>query len=187
MSTWARRRARSVKSAKVWRRIDLSARRQTISWRGNTCSARRKIAERVSGKSIIRPFMRGLYRNREPDRVGTSYPAGRKFPPAGMTRRSNERHERPVSQRAAWASVVRTAALMLRSLLIDQAAEWLGVSRRTVYYRIREGRLRTVRTRCGSQRVLLDSVRALMREDAGSTDPDADVSGKDPSGRSPAI
>jgi excisionase family DNA binding protein len=50
------------------------------------------------------------------------------------------------------------------SLLIDQAAALLGMSRRTVYYRIREGRLRTVRTRCGSQRVLLASVEAMLRE-----------------------
>jgi excisionase family DNA binding protein len=50
------------------------------------------------------------------------------------------------------------------SLLIEQAAEWLGVSRRTVYYRIREGRLRTIRTRCGSQRVLIESVEALLLE-----------------------
>ena len=50
------------------------------------------------------------------------------------------------------------------SLLIDQVAELLGVSRRTVYYRIHEGRLQTIRTRCGSQRVLLVSVEALLRE-----------------------
>jgi excisionase family DNA binding protein len=50
------------------------------------------------------------------------------------------------------------------SLLIHQAAELLGVSRRTVYYRIHEGRLRTIRTRCGSQRVLIESVEALLRE-----------------------
>ena len=54
---------------------------------------------------------------------------------------------------------------MATTVLIDQAAGMLGLSRRTVYYRIREGRLRTVRTRCGSQRVLLDSILALMRED----------------------
>lgn len=53
------------------------------------------------------------------------------------------------------------------SLLIDQAAEWLGVSRRTVYYRIREGRLQTIRTRCGSQRVLLASLEALLRDEQG--------------------
>jgi len=52
-----------------------------------------------------------------------------------------------------------------RSLLIDQAAELLGVSRRTIYYRIRDGRLRTIRTRCGSQRVLLDSLQELLRRE----------------------
>ena len=46
-----------------------------------------------------------------------------------------------------------------RSVTIDQAALLLGVSRRTVYYRIREGRLRTIRTLGGSQRVLLESVQ----------------------------
>lgn len=49
------------------------------------------------------------------------------------------------------------------SLLIDQAAQRLGVSRRTIYYRIHEGRLQTIRTRCGSQRVLVVSVEALLR------------------------
>jgi excisionase family DNA binding protein len=43
---------------------------------------------------------------------------------------------------------------------IEQAAVMLGVSRRTVYYRIREGRLRTVRTLGCSQRVLVESVQA---------------------------
>lgn len=51
-----------------------------------------------------------------------------------------------------------------RSLLIDDAARFMGVSRRTVYYRIREGRLRTIRARCGSQRVLLSSIEELLRE-----------------------
>ena len=46
-----------------------------------------------------------------------------------------------------------------RSVTIDQAAQLLGVSRRTVYYRIREGRLQTIRTLGGSQRVLLQSVQ----------------------------
>lgn len=53
---------------------------------------------------------------------------------------------------------------MVRSVLVNHAAEILGVSRRTVYNRIREGRLRTIRTRCGSQRVLLESVESLLRE-----------------------
>jgi excisionase family DNA binding protein len=44
---------------------------------------------------------------------------------------------------------------------IDQAAALLGLSRRTVYYRIREGRLLTVRTIGGSQRVLVASLAAL--------------------------
>ena len=52
--------------------------------------------------------------------------------------------------------------LQRRSVLLDHAAELLGVSRRTVYYRIREGRLTTIRTRSGSQRVLLDSLEALL-------------------------
>lgn len=48
-----------------------------------------------------------------------------------------------------------------RSVTIDQAASLLGVSRRTIYYRIREGRLATVRTLGGSQRVLLASLDSL--------------------------
>lgn len=48
-----------------------------------------------------------------------------------------------------------------RSVTIDQAAQLMGVSRRTIYYRIREGRLRTVRTLGGSQRVLLESLHEL--------------------------
>jgi excisionase family DNA binding protein len=50
------------------------------------------------------------------------------------------------------------------TLLIDAAARRLGVSRRTVYYRIRDGRLRTIRTRGGSLRVLASSIEALRRE-----------------------
>jgi excisionase family DNA binding protein len=45
-----------------------------------------------------------------------------------------------------------------RSVTIDRAAEILGVSRRTVYYRISEGVLQTIRTRGGSQRVVVDSL-----------------------------
>jgi excisionase family DNA binding protein len=46
-----------------------------------------------------------------------------------------------------------------RSVSIDQAAQLLEVSRRTIYNRIREGRLRTVRTIGGSQRVLVESLQ----------------------------
>jgi excisionase family DNA binding protein len=55
---------------------------------------------------------------------------------------------------------------MPHSVLVDQAAALLGVSRRTIYYRIREGKLSTFRTRCGSQRVLMASLQRLMRETA---------------------
>jgi excisionase family DNA binding protein len=45
-----------------------------------------------------------------------------------------------------------------RSVTIDQAAVLLHVSRRTIYNRIREGKLQTIRTIGGSQRVLLSSL-----------------------------
>lgn len=48
-----------------------------------------------------------------------------------------------------------------RSVSIDQAAHLLSVSRRTVYNRIREGRLATIRTFGGSQRVLVESLHGL--------------------------
>jgi len=51
-------------------------------------------------------------------------------------------------------------------VFVEDAAKMLGVCRRTVYYRIREGRLRAIRTRCGSRRVLLESIEALLREEA---------------------
>jgi excisionase family DNA binding protein len=46
-----------------------------------------------------------------------------------------------------------------RSVSLEHAARLLGVSRRTIYNRIRDGRLQTIRTLGGSQRVLLDSVQ----------------------------
>ena len=51
-----------------------------------------------------------------------------------------------------------------RSVSIEQAAQRLGVSRRTVYYRIRDLRLRTIRTIGGSLRVLTDSLEELSKE-----------------------
>jgi excisionase family DNA binding protein len=46
---------------------------------------------------------------------------------------------------------------------IEQAAQLLGVSRRTVYNRIREGKLQTIRTLGGSQRVLMTSLDEIRR------------------------
>lgn len=46
-----------------------------------------------------------------------------------------------------------------RSMSLEQACQILRVSRRTVYNWIREGRLQTIRTLGGSQRVLVESVR----------------------------
>jgi excisionase family DNA binding protein len=68
--------------------------------------------------------------------------------------------------RGAEAPFVKWKRGMVRSLLLEQAAALLGVSRRTLYYRIRDGRLRTIRARCGSQRVLMESIEALLREEA---------------------
>lgn len=59
----------------------------------------------------------------------------------------------------ALAHPTSAAPKLGRSVSIDQAALLLGVSRRTVYYRIREGRLRTIRTLLGSQRVLIASMQ----------------------------
>ena len=50
-----------------------------------------------------------------------------------------------------------------RSISLDQAAELLGVSRRTIYNCIRDGRLHTIRTFGGSQRVVLESVLDMLR------------------------
>ena len=51
-----------------------------------------------------------------------------------------------------------------RSVFVEEAAARLQMSRRTVYYRIREGKLRTIRTPCGTQRVLIESIEALLTE-----------------------
>ena len=63
-----------------------------------------------------------------------------------------------------------------RSVSLDHAAELLGVSRRTIYNRIRDGRLQTIRTVGGSQRVLLESFHAKysrpqVTSAPGSVDP----------------
>src|SRR5262245_9290166 len=49
-----------------------------------------------------------------------------------------------------------------RSVSLDHAAQLLSVSRRTIYNRIRDGQLATVRAG-GSQRVLVESLQAFAR------------------------
>ena len=51
-----------------------------------------------------------------------------------------------------------------RSVSLLRAGQILGISRRTVYYWIRDGRLQTFRTRMGSQRVLMESVKSCWLE-----------------------
>ena len=53
---------------------------------------------------------------------------------------------------------------LARSVSLVRAGEILGISRRTLYYWIRDGRLRTTRTPMGSQRVLLESLRNCWME-----------------------
>ena len=48
-----------------------------------------------------------------------------------------------------------------RSVSIAQAAQLLNVSRRTIYNRIKDGRLKTIRTAGASRRVLLESLYDL--------------------------
>jgi excisionase family DNA binding protein len=50
-----------------------------------------------------------------------------------------------------------------RSVTIDEAATRLHVSRRTIYNRIRDGTLQTIRTIGGSQRVLVTSLEDSKR------------------------
>src|SRR5262249_30813197 len=91
---------------------------------------------------------------------GTRYPAGSRLATA------NRLHvpRSAVDVGIAAASNVRAAAAMVRTVFVEEAARLLGVSRRTVYYRIREGRLRTVKAG-GSCRVYIDSISALLREE----------------------
>jgi excisionase family DNA binding protein len=51
-----------------------------------------------------------------------------------------------------------------RSVSMVQAGQILGISRRTLYYWIRDGRVHTVRTPMGSQRVLMESIKANWLE-----------------------
>lgn len=71
-----------------------------------------------------------------------------------------------------------------RSVSIEQAASLLNVSRRTIYNRIRDGRLLTIRTIGGSQRVLVTSLYDLgFRPQAFPTSAAAASFGPRPVGR----
>src|SRR5262245_5752284 len=83
-----------------------------------------------------------------------------RYLPSAFTEKAPKNRARPVSGRRHRSCLCRA---MLRSVLIPDAAELLGVSRRTVYYRIRAGTLKTVRTLGGSQRVLMESIEAALR------------------------
>ena len=65
----------------------------------------------------------------------------------------------PSSSSSSSSSSNGLAPRIGRSVSLDNAAQILGVSRRTIYNRIRDGRLQTIRTLGGSQRVLIDSVQ----------------------------
>jgi len=62
-----------------------------------------------------------------------------------------------------------------QTLSLDEAARRLGVSRRTIYNRIRDGVLLTVRTLNGSQRVLLESISGLQQVQAATKEEKRDT------------
>jgi excisionase family DNA binding protein len=109
--------------------------------------------------------------------LGSQFPMGRAYPVRRTARLCESRflRQKPARARIFLAGTwLATCGAMSEerlppnprrgpSVLLDEAATLLGVSRRTVYYRIREGKLRTIRTRGGSQRALLESIEALLR------------------------
>ena len=70
----------------------------------------------------------------------------------------------PLRETSVEASLGTTQYELPRSLSMAKTAKVLGVSRRTVYYWIRDGRLQTTRTSLGSQRILMDSLKAAWTE-----------------------
>ena len=76
----------------------------------------------------------------------------------------------PIQAQTDHEEVENSEPRLGRSVSIDQAAHLLNVSRRTIYNRIRDGRLQTIRTLGGSQRVLVESLYDLgFRPQAFST------------------
>ena len=64
--------------------------------------------------------------------------------------------------RASGMSTPLSGTASVRSVFVDEAATLLGVSRRTKLSDSKAGS--TIRTRCGSQRILLDSIQTLLTE-----------------------
>ena len=87
-------------------------------------------------------------------------PHTRLAPLLPMHRTPEEKHSVSIAMTAS-SSVNTLEPRLGRSVSIDQAAYLLNVSRRTIYNRIREGRLQTIRTIGGSQRVLVESLHHL--------------------------
>src|SRR5215471_7355627 len=91
--------------------------------------------------------------------MGTSCPGGIRYPSLiglqGGTARSGAviRVE----------STVLLQAGMIPSLSVHQTAKRLGISRRTVYYWIQQGRLRAVPTRTVTRRVTVESIDQATR------------------------
>jgi excisionase family DNA binding protein len=77
---------------------------------------------------------------------------------------------------SSYTDATNTEPKLGRSVSIDQAAQLLHVSRRTIYNRIRDGRLLTIRTIGGSQRVLVESLYNLgFRPQPFPTSPTATI------------
>src|SRR5262245_21469769 len=69
------------------------------------------------------------------------------------------------------STTVQTLPQLGRSVSIEHAARILNVSRRTIYNRIRDGRLETIRTIGGSQRVVLASITNPTSREAHPVQP----------------
>ena len=91
---------------------------------------------------------------------------------ARQARPRSGRH--PVFRRSAayfsveMSAVIPSSEVQVRppgdNVSLERAAQLLGVCRRTIYYWIGRGRLQTIRTIGGSQRVLLDSIAQIDRQ-----------------------
>jgi len=91
----------------------------------------------------------------------------------GFTLLARQARLHPVFRRSAaycsmeMSAVIPSSEVQVRppgdNVSLERAAQLLGVCRRTIYYWIGRGRLQTIRTIGGSQRVLLDSIAQIDR------------------------